>query len=141
MKAMSYAHSFTKAQTLGSAIRGYQEVFCNFLAHAHKVEKQVARRDAKYLVTHAVGLGNFANVDIRDLPTFSASRDVIRVGVEHWTIKGKVKTRYGWNSEAHMGCFLDSLNESLAQWVNFAGSYNEFCLLLEFNGNLYRLIK
>lgn len=140
MNAMALAHNFTKAHNLGAAVRNYKETFSNFLAHSHKVEKQVAKRDAKYLITFALGNG-FAVVDIRNLPTFSASRDVIKVGVDNWTIKGNVRTRHGWNSEAHSGYYLDWLNESLGQFVNFAGEYKELCLLLEFNGNLYRLTK
>lgn len=140
MNAMSLAHRLTQAHTLGTTFRNYRETFCDFLAHAHKVEKQVAKRDAKYLVSYMVA-GNPAMVDIRDLPPFSASRDVIKVGVDKWLIRGNVRTRYGWNIEGYSGLYLDSLNEQLGQWVNFAEYYKELCLLLEFNGNLYRLIK
>lgn len=140
MNAMTLAHNLTKAHNLGATVRNYKESFSNFLAHSHKVEKQVAKREAKYLITHAVGNG-FAIVDIRNLPTFSATRDVIKVGVDNWAIKGNVRTRQGWNIEAYTGHYLDQLNDTLGQWVNFADVYKELCLLLEFNGNLYRLIK
>ena len=140
MKAMTLAHNLTKAHNLGATVRNYKETFANFLAHSHKVEKQVLKRDAKYLVSYALGQG-FAIVDIRNLPVFSASRDVIRVGVDSWTIRGNVRTCHGWNIESHSGYYLDRLNESLGQFVNFAGEYKELCLLLEFNGNLYRLTK
>lgn len=140
MNAMSLAHNLTRAHTLGATIRNYQETFCDFLSHAHKVEKQVAKRDAKYLVSYSVA-GNPAMVDIRDLPAFSASRDVIKVGVDKWLIRGNVRTRHGWNSESYSGHYLPCLNEQLGQWVHFAEYYKELCLLLEFNGNLYRLVK
>lgn len=140
MNAMSLAHKFTQAHTMGATIRNYRETFCDFLAHAHKVEKQVAKRDAKHLISFVVA-GSPAIVDIRDLAPFSVSRDVIKVGVENWRIRGNVKTRHGWNIESYSGSYLDSLNEQLGQWLHFAEYYKELCLLLEFNGNLYRLTK
>lgn len=140
MNPMSLAHKLTRAHVVGSVISNYPKTFCDFLAHSHKVDKQVKARDAKYLVSYTVA-GNPAIVDIRDLPQYSASRDVIKVGVENWLIRGNVKTRHGWNKESYSGKYLDSLNEQLGQWVNFAGEYVELCLLLEFNGNLYRLTK
>lgn len=140
MNAMSLAHKFTQAHILGAGIRNYKETFANFLAHSHKVEKQVAKRDAKYLIHYWVA-GNPAIVDIRDLPTYSASRDVIKVGVENWLIRGNVRNALGWNSEGQRGMYLPALNEAIGQYVLFADNYKELCLLLEFNGNLYRLIK
>lgn len=140
MKAMDLAHKLTRAHVVGSLISNYRNTFSEFLTHSHKVEKKVKERDAKYLITHYVA-GNPAIVDIRDLPKYSASRDVIKVGVEDWAIRGNVRNRHGWNKESYQGKFLHCLNDQLGQWVNFADEYLELCLLLEFNGNLYRLTK
>lgn len=140
MKAMELAHKLTKAHTLGSKVSAYRDTFAKFLSHSHKVEKQVAKRDTKYLIQYSVA-GNPVIVDLRDLPVFSASRDVIGFGVETWSIRGNVKGAIGWNKEAQGGLYLHNLNEALNQYVMFADDYKEICLLLEFNGNLYRLIK
>ena len=140
MKAMALAHKFAQAHTLGATVRNYKAVFADFLAHSHKVEKQVVKRDAKYLVSYMVA-GTHTIADIRDLPVYSASRDVIKVGVDSWFIRGNVKGRGGWGTESQNGLYLPALNEAIGQYVIFADEYKELCLLLEFNGNLYRLIK
>lgn len=141
INVMAVAHNMAKAQVVGQPSRSYAEVLREWLRHFHKVAKQAAKLDAKYFVTYGIDPGKTASVDIRTLPEFSAARDMVKNPVNSWAIRGIVKTSSATFKHSSTGFHRDPLIDELDQWVNFASSYIELCLLLDIDSNLYRLTK
>lgn len=144
VNVMVWAHNATKAHlcTLGAdAVRSYSEVFQSWLKHAHKVAKEVAKRDARFIVERPVRLGEIQNIDIRELPVFSVAKDQVKGAVNYWAIRGSVKTTETTYGKSVTGFHADPLLNELDYMYNASAQVLELCLLLDIDGTLYRLVK
>lgn len=144
VNVMTMAHNATKAHlcTLGAdCVRSYSQVFQSWLKHAHKVAKEVAKRDARFFIGRPVAGGGFDLIDIRELPKFSAATDRIKGAVSFWRIRGTVKTAEHTYNKSSVGFHADPLQDELIYMFNNSNQHLETCLLLEIDRQLYRLVK
>lgn len=149
MNVMQLAHfntrkALAKAENAGRKM-SYREVFVTCLRAAHialrKALAAAAKLAAKYLVPRFIKPGQYEPTDIRTLPVFSASNDVLTGFVDNWTIKGTSRTFEGTSTENVSGFHQSSLTANLKYWAQHGTEYAELCLMLEIDGKLYRLIK
>lgn len=149
MNVMKLAHFNTRKALAKTdpavCVLTYREVFAVYLRAAHialrKALQAAKKLAAKYLVPHFIKPGQYEPIDIRTLPVFSASNDVVTGFVDNWTIKGTSRTFEGTQTENVSGFHQSSLTANLKYWNQHGSEYAELCLMLEIDGKLYRLIK
>jgi len=144
VNVMVMAHNATKAHlcTLGAdAVRSYSEVFQSWLKHAHKVAKEVAKRDARFIIARPMPNGEQQLIDIRTLPVFSIAVDRVKGAVQSWRIRGTVTTASNTYNKSSIGFHESPLQDELNYMYNASAEHIELCLFMEIDGHFYRLVK